>query len=78
MKITCKKGRAHRHAPFYIDVYKRQTVYYGSTDFRFKNNTNYPVKIVTRSYDQGGKRKLTVEIYGTNETGCLLYTSRCV
>ena len=45
------------------------TVYYGSTDFRFKNNTNYPVKIVTRSYDQGGRRKLTVEIYGTNETG---------
>lgn len=53
----------------YVDEGMDATVYYGLTDFRFKNNTNYPVKIVTRSYDQGGKRKLTVEIYGTNEIG---------
>ena len=45
------------------------TVYYGSSDFRFKNNTDYPVKIVTESYDQGGSRYLTVKIYGTNLDG---------
>ncbi len=33
---------------------------------RFKNNTDYPVKIVTRSYDKNGLRYLTVKIYGTN------------
>lgn len=61
--------RAHMYNTGYVEEGMDATVYYGSTDFRFKNNTNYPVKIVTRSYDQGGKRKLTVEIYGTNETG---------
>ena len=61
--------RAHMYNTGYVDEGMDATVYYGSTDFRFKNNTNYPIKIVTRSYDQGGKRKLTVEIYGTNETG---------
>lgn len=61
--------KAHMYNTGYVDEGMDATVYYGQTDFRFKNNTNYPVKIVTRSYDQGGKRKLTVEIYGTNETG---------
>lgn len=61
--------KAHMYNTGYVDEGMDATVYYGLTDFRFKNNTNYPVKIVTRSYDQGGKRKLTVEIYGTNETG---------
>ena len=45
------------------------TVWYGSSDFRFKNNTNYPVKVVTESYDKNGSRYLTVKIYGTNEDG---------
>lgn len=60
---------AHRFNTGYVDEGMDATVYYGQTDFRFKNNTNYPVKIVTQSYDQGGRRKLTVKIYGTNETG---------
>jgi vancomycin resistance protein YoaR len=60
---------AHRYNTGYVDAGMDATVYYGSTDFRFKNNTNYPIKIVTQSYDQGGKRKLTVKIYGTNEDG---------
>ena len=45
------------------------TVWYGASDFRFKNNTNYPVKVVTESYDKNGSRFLTVKIYGTNEDG---------
>jgi hypothetical protein len=37
------------------------TVYYGSLDFRFKNTTNHPVKIVTSV----SGRSLSVSIYGT-------------
>ena len=59
----------HRYAVGYVPDGMDATVYYGSTDFRFKNNTDYPVKIVTESYDKGGVRKLTVKIYGTNADG---------
>lgn len=59
----------HKYAVGYVPDGMDATVYYGSLDFRFKNNTNYPIKIVTQSYDSGGSRKLTVKIYGTNETG---------
>ncbi len=62
-----------RHAHTYNTGYVTQgmdaTVYYGKADFRFKNNTDYPVKIVTESYDKNGSRYLTVKIYGTNEEG---------
>ena len=61
--------RSHMYNTGYGPAGMDATVYYGSTDFRFKNNTNYPVKIVTESYDQGGSRYLTVKLYGTNETG---------
>ena len=62
-----------RHAHTYNTGYVTQgmdaTVYYGSADFRFKNSTDYPVKIVTKSYDKNGARYLTVQIYGTNDEG---------
>lgn len=62
-----------RHAHTYNTGYVTQgmdaTVYYGAADFRFKNNTEYPVKVVTQSYDRNGNRYLTVKIYGTNEQG---------
>ena len=45
------------------------TLTVSSIDFRFKNNTDYPVKIVTSSYDSGKSRKLNVKIYGTNVDG---------
>jgi len=61
--------RNHMYAVGYVPDGMDATVYYGSTDFRFKNNTEYPVKIVTQSYDKGGKRFLTVKIYGTNADG---------
>ena len=61
--------RSHMYNTGYVPAGMDATVYYGSTDFRFKNNTNYPVKIVTESYDQGGSRYLTAKLYGTNETG---------
>ena len=59
----------HKFAVGYVPDGMDATVFYGSLDFRFKNNTNYPVKIVTESYDKNGSRYLTVKIYGTNEDG---------
>lgn len=48
------------------------TVYYPSLDFKFRNDTDYPIKIV--SYVSGGK--LTVQIYGTNPEGTYVKTER--
>ena len=59
----------HQFAVGYVPDGMDATVWYGSLDFRFKNNTNYPVKVVTESYDKNGARYLTVKIYGTNEDG---------
>ena len=61
--------RAHRFNTGYVPEGMDATVYYGQTDFRFENSTDYPIKIVTSSYDKGGKRKLNVKIYGTNVDG---------
>ena len=61
--------KCHMYNTGYVDEGMDATVYYGSTDFRFKNSTDYPVKIVTESYDKGGSRYLTVKIYGTNADG---------
>ena len=60
---------AHMYATGYVPDGMDATVYYGALDFRFRNNTNYPIKIVTESYDKGGVRYLTVKLYGTNENG---------
>ena len=60
---------AHMYAVEYVPDGMDATVWYGASDFRFKNNTNYPVKVVTESYDKNGSRYLTVKIYGTNEDG---------
>lgn len=59
----------HRYAVGYVPDGMDATVSYGSLDFKFKNNTDYPIKIVTSSYDAGGARKLNVKIYGTNVDG---------
>ena len=60
----------HQFAVSYLDPGMDATVYYGSLDFRFKNSTNYPLKVVTRSYDNNkGARYLEVRLYGTNEDG---------
>ena len=60
---------AHMYATGYVPDGMDATVYFGSLDFRFKNNTDYPIKIVTESYDKNGKRYLTAKIYGTNVDG---------
>ena len=59
----------HQFNTGYVEPGMDATVFYGSLDFRFKNSTDYPVKIVTNSYDANGKRRLNVKIYGTNPEG---------
>lgn len=56
---------AHRYVPAYIPWGMDATVSWGGPDYKFTNNTNYPIKIVT-SYSGG---YLTVKILGTNADG---------
>ena len=59
----------HQFDTSYVDLGMDATVYFGSLDFRFKNSTDYPIKIVTNCYDSNGNRYLNVKIYGTNPEG---------
>ena len=56
---------AHRYVPAYISWGMDATVSWGGPDYKFTNNTLYPVKIVTK-YEKG---YLTVQILGTNVDG---------
>ena len=56
---------AHRYVPAYISWGMDATVSWGGPDYKFTNNTLYPVKIVT-SYSGG---YLTVKLLGTNIDG---------
>lgn len=51
----------HSYAVGYVPDGMDATVYFGSLDFRFQNNTAYPVKMVVTMQN----RKLTVELVGT-------------
>lgn len=55
---------AHAFSTFYLPNGLDATVYYPSLDFQFRNNTDYPIKIVTSS-TEGAWGKVTVSIYGT-------------
>lgn len=59
MEIT--ERYAHRYIPAYITRGMDATVSWGGPDYKFTNNTKYPVKIVTK-YDKG---YLTVQLWGT-------------
>lgn len=70
--LACLRGNleiterhAHRYIPSYIDAGMDATVSWGGPDYKFTNNTGYPIKIVT-SYENG---YLTVKLLGTNVTG---------
>ena len=51
----------HMFAVGYVPDGMDATVWYGASDFRFENDTEYPIKIVT-VYENS---RLTVQIYGT-------------
>ena len=70
--LACLRGNleiteryAHRYVPAYIPWGMDATVSWGGPDYKFTNNTNYPIKIVT-SYSKG---YLTIKILGTNIEG---------
>ena len=51
----------HMFAVGYVPDGMDATVWYGASDFRFENSTEYPIKIVTVYQNS----RLTVQIYGT-------------
>lgn len=59
MQIT--ERSPHRYVPAYIPAGMDATVSWGGPDYKFTNNTPYPIKIVT-SYSDG---TLTVQLIGT-------------
>ncbi len=52
---------AHRYIPAYITRGMDATVSWGGPDYKFTNNTKYPIKLVAK-YDKG---YLTVQLWGT-------------
>lgn len=56
---------AHRYESTYMPAGMDATVSWGGPDYRFTNNTDYPIKITT-SYSGGS---LTVRVLGTNVDG---------
>lgn len=60
MKITARQP--HSYPSGYVPWGQDATVSWGSIDFKFKNTSDYPIKLVT-SYNND---RLTVKIYGTN------------
>ena len=66
MEIT--ERRPHRYATTYMPYGMDATVSWGGPDFKFTNNTDYPIRIETK-YVPGATTKedgtLTVTIYGT-------------
>lgn len=56
---------AHRYVPAYIPWGMDATVSWGGPDYKFTNQTIYPIKIVT----EYSKNYLTVKILGTNVDG---------
>ena len=70
--LACLRGNleiteryAHRYIPSYVPAGMDATVSWGGPDYKFTNNTEYPIKIVTSYVDN----KLTVKILGTNVDG---------
>lgn len=61
--------RNHGYNTDYVPVGMDATVYYGLTDFQFKNNTEYPIKVTIAPEQQGNKEVLVCRIYGTNDEG---------
>lgn len=69
------KRACHAFSTGYIPNGLDATIYYPSLDFKFRNNTGFPIKIV--AYCEGGAwGKLTVQFYGSNPEGIYVKTER--
>ena len=56
---------AHRYIPTYIEPGMDATVSWGGPDYKFTNNTLYPIKVTTAIEDG----RIYVRLYGTNVKG---------
>ena len=63
MEITQRV--AHRYATAYMPYGMDATVSWGGPDYQFTNNTDYPIRIVTKYVKGSPYDQLTVTIYGT-------------
>lgn len=63
--LEVTERRNHMFIPSYVGAGRDATVVYGSQDFKFKNNRNYPIKIIGTV--SGGIAKF--EIYGLKQDG---------
>ena len=69
------KRACHAFSTGYIANGLDATIFYPSLDFKFRNNTGFPIKIV--AYCEGGAwGKLTVQFYGSNPEGIYVETQR--
>ena len=65
----------HSFTVTYLPTGLDATVYYPTLDFKFRNNTGFPIKIV--AYTEGGAAgTLTVQFYGSNPDGTRVETER--
>lgn len=62
----------HRFYPGYITLGMDATVSWGGPEFRFKNNSDYPIRMDV-TYDKG---QLTASFYGTNLDGSYVKMTR--
>lgn len=69
------KRACHAFSTGYIPNGLDATIFYPSLDFKFRNSTGFPIKIV--AYTEGGAwGKLTVQFYGSNPDGIKVETQR--
>ena len=69
------KRACHAFSTGYIANGLDATIFYPSLDFKFRNNTGFPIKIV--AYTEGNAwGKLTVQFYGSNPEGIYVKTER--
>lgn len=63
--MLIEERRNHMFVPSYVQAGKDATVVWGSTDFKFENRRNYPIKIVASV--SGGNAKISIWGLKTNE-----------
>ena len=69
------KRACHAFATGYIPNGLDATIYYPSLDFKFRNDTGFPIKIV--AYTEGGAAgTLTVQFFGSNPDNITVKTER--
>lgn len=71
LKANLETVERHKHQfdVGYLPSGMDATVYSDIYDFKFKNNTDYPILIETSLTNSGGTRYCNVTIYGTDVTG---------